>query len=546
MKKSWSKPSVYILFFQATLSSVFAQDHFSSNQAMVKLVQTEREVLKKAEELLALKQKHLDELKLAVERQKTRLISEEDIGHPVHQFQIIRRSLNDLRDLAGQFDEMNNKTLNIDNFDLPTQEDFTGAIDGLLRVQDTYGLKSLDIARGHFGSLETRNQTWTLPKLTSQNCFEIGYQAYSQKDFYHAALWMNSAWNLVQAGDETADGLQILDYLAYSISQEGNHEQARNITLLLHENYPENTRYIDNIKYYDELESVIHRPSSSSEVSYETLQASETDLTRPPPPYPEKEIYERLCREPTVYPDEIRPQLKCFYWHGKHWDSAMVWAPIKTEILYPDPMVVQFYDIISDDESERIRQFAARQLKRATIRDPQTGLLRTAEYRIQKTTWLTEDITEDKDRVVARFNKRISDITGLDFETAELLQMGNYGVGGQYEPHWDHQAYPGSKNQWEDRLGSRIATWLTYLSVPELGGKTCFLDLEIAAEPIKNSAVFWYNHKPSGDSDDKTRHAACPVVVGAKWVSNKWIHERGQELKGRKCAIDRYQTNNYL
>ena len=193
-------------------------------------------------------------------------------------------------------------------------------------------------------------------------------------------------------------------------------------------------------------------------------------------------------------------------------------------------------------------------ISRATIRDPQTGLLRTAEYRIQKTTWLTEDIAEDTEGVVGRFNKRISDITGLDLETAELLQMGNYGVGGQesfidlysmdytrypssisgtsilllpanqsvrtivkltqYEPHWDHQAYPGSKNQWEDRLGSRIATWLTYLSVPELGGKTCFLDLEIAAEPIKNSAVFWYNHKPSGASDDKTRHAACPVVVG--------------------------------
>ena len=57
--------------------------------------------------------------------------------------------------------------------------------------------------------------------------------------------------------------------------------------------------------------------------------------------------------------------------------------------------------------------------------------MRTAEYRIQKTTWLTEDIAEDVEGVVARFNKRISDITGLDLETAELLQMGNYGVGGQ-------------------------------------------------------------------------------------------------------------------
>ena len=57
--------------------------------------------------------------------------------------------------------------------------------------------------------------------------------------------------------------------------------------------------------------------------------------------------------------------------------------------------------------------------------------MRTAEYRIQKTTWLTEDIAEDTEGVVGRFNKRISDITGLDLETAELLQMGNYGVGGQ-------------------------------------------------------------------------------------------------------------------
>ena len=73
-----------------------------------------------------MKQKHLDELKLAVERQKTRLITENDIGHPVHQFQIIRRSLNDLRDLADQFDEMNRNTLRIEDFDLPNQDDFKG------------------------------------------------------------------------------------------------------------------------------------------------------------------------------------------------------------------------------------------------------------------------------------------------------------------------------------------------------------------------------------------------------------------------------------
>ena len=41
---------------------------------------------------------------------------------------------------------------------------------------------------------------------------------------------------------------------------------------------------------------------------------------------------------------------------------------------------------------------------------------------------------------------------------------------------------------------------------PNMGGSTVFLDLEIQARPIKNSAVFWYNHLPNGSSDDDTNH----------------------------------------
>jgi prolyl 4-hydroxylase len=29
-------------------------------------------------------------------------------------------------------------------------------------------------------------------------------------------------------------------------------------------------------------------------------------------------------------------------------------------------------------------------------------------------------------------------MTGLSMETAELFQIQNYGVGGHYNPHWDH------------------------------------------------------------------------------------------------------------
>lgn len=77
--------------------------------------------------------------------------------------------------------------------------------------------------------------------------------------------------------------------------------------------------------------------------------------------------------------------------------------------------------------------------------------------------------------------------------------------------------------------------------------------------------MFWYNLFTSGEGDYSTRHAACPVLVGNKWgelplrvrpgvaltlgllclrrllfllspVSNKWIHERGQEWR-RPCGL---------
>ena len=75
------------------------------------------------------------------------MITEDDIGHPVHQFQIIRRSLNDLRDLADQFDEMNRNTLRVEDFDLPTQDDFKGnafKTNKLFRLRDFYAMKTRD------------------------------------------------------------------------------------------------------------------------------------------------------------------------------------------------------------------------------------------------------------------------------------------------------------------------------------------------------------------------------------------------------------------
>jgi prolyl 4-hydroxylase len=56
-------------------------------------------------------------------------------------------------------------------------------------------------------------------------------------------------------------------------------------------------------------------------------------------------------------------------------------------------------------------------------------------------------------------------MTGLTMESAERLQVQNYGIGGHYIPHWDHQIkrIPGYSVK-KIHEGNRIATMLFYVS----------------------------------------------------------------------------------
>ena len=170
------------------------------------------------------------------------------------------------------------------------------------------------------------------------------------------------------------------------------------------------------------------------------------------------------------------------------------------------------------------------------------------------------------DATVRRVSRRMALATGLSMRYAEQLQVGcgarlahcwamgpahvsspgtffvvllafpsqiaSYGLGGRYEPHYDHTE-PASEGgsgvkQTFGSLGNRLATLMVYLREPLAGGATVFTRRNLTVWPHRGDLLFWWNLLPDGTGDRSTLHAGCPVLSGEKWIANKWVHINGQ------------------
>lgn len=68
--------------------------------------------------------------------------------------------------------------------------------------------------------------------LTVDDCFELGKVAYSEADYRHTELWMAEALRQLDQGDLSGgvDAVAILDYLSYSVYQQGELQRALDFT----------------------------------------------------------------------------------------------------------------------------------------------------------------------------------------------------------------------------------------------------------------------------------------------------------------------------
>ncbi|KAI7809346.1 prolyl 4-hydroxylase alpha II-like precursor [Triplophysa rosa] len=380
-----------------------------------------------------------------------------------------------------------------DELKIPLKRDLEGAALGLIRLQEMYKLFPENITRGE---MSKRLSVWK--KLTM-----MGFIAYEEDKFQHAFHWFlyslkkfNHPESLSSIRSVTKKDL--LKYLGSSAYHFGSLHVA--------------------IYFYQQL---LNLDPTDEDVKYELMLVRKRRLYTSSNP----DIFTLNMTSSTVTPMRHsagerlnrgrQRALSCRYSTGGG-NPRLILAPLKEEVEWDEPRIVRYHDIISDKEIEILKNLSRPHLSRSQI-----GLGTVSNIRSSQSVFLKEG-----NIVVVRVNQRIADATGLSMETAEPLHVQNYGTGGSYEPHYDAR----------DDQNERIATFLIYMSDVEIGGATVFPKVGVALQPKKGSAVFWYNLHKNGDVDLRTMHAGCPVLMGNKWVANKWIHEFGQEFT-RPCSL---------
>ena len=70
------------------------------------------------------------------------------------------------------------------------------------------------------------------------------------------------------------------------------------------------------------------------------------------------------------------------------------------------------------------------------------------------------------------------------------------------------------------------------------GGATIWPYIGVSVFAEKGDGVYFYNLFRKHAPDYHLTHKACPVILGAKWICNKWIGFNAQWNKENlKCAI---------
>ncbi|XP_076451527.1 prolyl 4-hydroxylase subunit alpha-3-like [Babylonia areolata] len=403
---------------------------------------------------------------------------------------------------------------------LPTEEDYNGALSSLIRLQHVYNLSASSMYAGNYLGHEG-------PALSLSDAFLLGRQAFTDGYLPESITWLELCTRLLQeqgglfpstfsvSGTEASPfvtlawSTALLGRAYVYINEKEKAQEMYNVSFGLDPNVG------DGLQLKEELKGHLNAYSMNSKVWDHNMTT--------------------LCLRPKhQHVTKILPLHVCRYKRA-FGNSYLIY---KEEILSVQPYASLFYDVIHDTEIDVIKGHIKGKMFRGLVGQGSTATI--APVRTSDLGWIHDTELNQ----AATLSQRVKVITGLEVDqrhprgpsSAEAMQVVNYGLGGHYDAHVDPHINAPSNDVLLSRSGPRIATFLMYLSDVEVGGSTVFLRAGISVSPRKGMALFWYNFAPDMENiDNLTQHAACPVLVGQKWVANKWLLTYGNTFH-RPCG----------
>ncbi|XP_070552369.1 prolyl 4-hydroxylase subunit alpha-2-like [Ptychodera flava] len=444
---------------------------------------------------------------------------DDHVTNPVLAFQLIHRfifiwvdhiKMRVQEDIGDELRQLLNSSSRL----LSLKSDFSGACQAIFRMQYIYQISTSNFANGVLPGADVK----TFPaQLGVEHCFKIGAEAYDIDDYHMCVTWMEESLRRLDAGypvrrwDE-ANKIRILEYIASCHYLDDRIHEAISFTRHLLQIDPDHKNAKTNLKLYEKV-ATENRFEMEGPMNGQDHRSHEGTGQR----------YGKYCRGEIPEPStRIHRNLYCY---RKSDHPLLRLQPVGVEILHANnPRVVLFKDVVTERECKMMKEKARPMLQASGVVESEDKVTFT-NYRISNTAWLIDKY----DPRLMTVAKRIEAMSGLNIHTAEPFQVVNYGIGGMYAPHVDYD-----RNH--SVLKNRVATFLLYLSDVTWGGGTVFTKLGTMALPSKGDALYWYNMKRSGDHIPESQHAGCPVVLGEKWIANKWFSYVGQE-NHFKCGL---------
>ncbi|XP_067627169.1 prolyl 4-hydroxylase subunit alpha-1 [Eurosta solidaginis] len=530
---------IYCIFLLNNCDNVYTAnaEFYSSVHQMSKLVVFESVFLKHTQKFIKANEDKLDFLKARLaelERDHSEALQEGPnyIDSPVNKYLLTKRLTVDWERIENlmQHDTGKKSLTKIENYKnahtYPNASELDGAIEGFLRIQDVYRLKAMDMAQGLLDGVKYDT------KLDANLCFDIAKYAAKENKTRFAHAWAAEALARLSKSKVLSND-QLM--LKAPVARANVLQLLAKVKTDLGDLKGANQTYAELVKLRPDVENYTTDYMELQSNNGKNINES-SDLDEEHEPLPsnllitdEATRYKHICNGLIAQSPAEERELRCGYLTETH--PFLQIAPIKVEELNHDPLLVIYYDVLSDAEIEIMHELNNNRIERASVMGLNQSIIspvRTSQFSFMpKTTH----------RVLETIDMRVEDMTNLNMTFAEDHQFQNYGIGGHYAQHHDY-FHPDTdvKIFSSPEMGNRIATVLFYLTDVEQGGGTAFPYLKRLLMPKKGSAVFWYNLHAYGEPDRRTLHGGCPIIAGSKWVLNRWIREFVQSDR-RPCEL---------